>query len=279
MTALGPNAASFFGLDRCNERGEILPGKIQGPDGQPLFDIDGPHSAPTQHVGEYTTVMVIGGGIGVTPVASTLKSVVYHRWKKSVGSKCYPTNAYFYWVISHRDIDSFRWLVRVIKDACDEVCHLRATVPEEMAGKGFGFFIWVTSVPKDAQAPRVVVEDDLGFWGLPYNDPGVHKRGMRFDESDIYRAMKCPADEPIRLGDVVIRKGRPKWGPEFQSVAEKVPEGDIGVTFCGNPFIAADLGKNCYLHSIGRNGGDMFTFSLSLTHVYIMYKMYVCIII
>jgi hypothetical protein len=80
-------------------------------------------------VPEYLTVMVVGGGIGVTPVASTLKSVIYYRWKNRcvLASDCRvlavslsrwltltplsrvlphsigisrPNHAYFYWVVS-----------------------------------------------------------------------------------------------------------------------------------------------------------------------------------
>jgi hypothetical protein len=38
-------------------------------------------------------------------------------------------------------------------------------------------------------------------------------------------------------------------------VAKKHPKGDVGVTFCGNPFIAKDLAKNCHLASHGRQDG------------------------
>ncbi len=35
-----------------------------------------------------------------------------------MGSKIFPNDAYFYWVIGYDDIDSFRWLIRMIKGAC-----------------------------------------------------------------------------------------------------------------------------------------------------------------
>ena len=57
--------------------------------------------------------MVIGAGIGVTPVASTLKELVWKRWKFSVGDEMLQ-NVQFYWVCAHRDVDAFRWLIRMI---------------------------------------------------------------------------------------------------------------------------------------------------------------------
>lgn len=83
---------------------------------------------------EYSVAMVMGAGIGATPVSATLKSVVFHRWKYFIG-QCFPDHAYFYWVCAHRDIDAFRWLIRNIKDAQDEVMHMRANSPQQMASK------------------------------------------------------------------------------------------------------------------------------------------------
>ncbi len=126
VASMGPVGASYFPLFRHTPIG-IARGKLEGADGQPLFQIDGPHSAPTQHIGEYEHVMVCGGGIGVTPVSSTLKSVVYHRWRSAIG-KTYPNNAYFYWVISWRDVDCFRWLVRIIKGHTHSLCRAPCAV-------------------------------------------------------------------------------------------------------------------------------------------------------
>lgn len=74
----------------------------------------------TQHVGEYSTVIVVGAGIGATPVSSTLKSIVFYKWRVNVG-ECFPAHAYFMWVCAYRDIDAFRWLLRTIKEAQDEI--------------------------------------------------------------------------------------------------------------------------------------------------------------
>ena len=49
---------------------------VVGPDGQPFFRVDAPHGAPSQHVFQYNTCMLVGAGIGVTPCASIMRS----RW-------------------------------------------------------------------------------------------------------------------------------------------------------------------------------------------------------
>jgi len=243
---------SYFKLMRNGPEGPVQ-GKILGPDGNPMLHIDGPHSAPTQHLGEYRRVMIVGAGIGVTPVASTMKSVVFHRWKYSMGD-CFPDHAYFLWVCGFGDIDAFRWFIKVIKDAQDEVVHMRATQPGSMATKTFEVHIWITSVPKDCKPIDFVVDDEIGFWGVPREDDKVDKYRANFTEEDMYRVMKCPAKH-TQLEDVHIYAGRPDWDTRFKDVAKRHPDGDVGVCFCGNPFIAKDLAKACHKHSHGRENG------------------------
>ena len=58
-------------------------------------------------------------GIGVTPLASTMKRsfLIGAKWAR----RCFPDRARFYWVCSHRDVDNFRWFIRTIKEADDQV--------------------------------------------------------------------------------------------------------------------------------------------------------------
>lgn len=161
ISTMGPSGSPYFTLDRQGPSGRLV-GKILGPNGRKMFSIDGPHSAPTQHIGEYTTCMIIGAGIGATPVSSCIKSVVFHKWRLFMGA-CFPDHAYFMWVCAHRDIDAFRWLIRIIKDAQDEMIHMRQTNPAINA-KTFEFHIWVTSVPKNNKPVDVVVDNAIGFW-------------------------------------------------------------------------------------------------------------------
>ena len=82
-------------------------GKLLGIDGLPLLRVDGPHAAPTQHFDEYDCCMVIGAGIGLTPVSSILRGVTQYKWKK--GYK--PDNIYIIWVVRHSEIPAFQWFI------------------------------------------------------------------------------------------------------------------------------------------------------------------------
>lgn len=113
FSMLGPPNQSYISLKTKLPNG-FETGRIIGPDGKKLLRVYGPLSAPTQHITEYEVDMIVGAGIGVTPVCATLQSIVHHLWKFSSG-KVYPSHAYFYWVVSYGDIDSFKWMCRIIK--------------------------------------------------------------------------------------------------------------------------------------------------------------------
>jgi len=255
ISAMGPRGKPFFALDRQGPQGKVA-GKIVGPDGQTMLCLDGPHSAPTQHVSEYAVAMVIGAGIGATPVSASLKSVVFHRWKYFIG-QCYPDHAYFMWVCAHRDIDAFRWLIRIIKDAQDEVIHMRANNPAAMASKTFEFHIFVTSLPKTAKPIDVIVgeEDEIGFWGVPREEAKLEKVRASWDEADLYKTMHCPTQKHKQMQDIHVWSGRPDWSPHFHAIGSKHPEASIGVAFCGNPMIASDLKKQCFINNKNRTNG------------------------
>ena len=92
--------------------GEVTPGKVIGPDGNPFFRVDAPHGAPSQHVFVYNTALIVGAGIGVTPCASIMKGIVNYRWKKGFT----PNNLHFFWVARLSDLTTFKWLLVMLPE-------------------------------------------------------------------------------------------------------------------------------------------------------------------
>jgi hypothetical protein len=92
--------------------GEVTLGKVLGPDGRPFFRVDAPHGAPSQHVFQYNTSILVGAGIGVTPCASIMKGVVNYRWKKGFS----PSNLHFFWVARLTDLTTFKWLLLMLPE-------------------------------------------------------------------------------------------------------------------------------------------------------------------
>ena len=125
-----------------------VPGRYVGPDGRPLFRIDGPHSAPTQHLAEYKIAVVVGAGIGCTPLSACLRQVVHHDWALDRPEEKYrPSKAYFILLLQHDKINSFRWLIKLIRETQYRVNQLRAQ--GRMKDKLFEVHIYVTSPPRN----------------------------------------------------------------------------------------------------------------------------------
>ena len=131
------------------------PGRYSGPDGRPLFRIDGPHAAPAQHLAEYDVSLVVGAGIGCTPLSSCLRQVVQYDWKTNSPQHSYrPSVVYFVLSIRHDEIQSFRWLIQLIRETQQKVDELRKE--GRMANRHIEVHIYVTSPPKD----KTQQEDD-----------------------------------------------------------------------------------------------------------------------
>lgn len=104
-------------LDRLPPEADCrLSGSYQAPrvaDSQPVLTlpkimVDGPYGAPTQQVFDYEHVVLIAGGIGVTPMSSVLKSLYYQVTSMApMRGKQRIKKVYFLWVC--RDIQALEW--------------------------------------------------------------------------------------------------------------------------------------------------------------------------
>jgi len=242
-----------------------------GPDGRPLFQIAGPHPAPTQHLGEYHVAMVVGGGIGVTPVRATLFSIV-HRFKYGLGMS-YPDHAYLYWLVRHKDLKTYMFMMRSIKEISDELYDLRHKNEELMKTKSFEFHVCITSNPRSGIGPyeRNAEEenaDDQSLWGSSDLDPSsenfeVLKVKSGLDEWKIFETLWYTKNKTERLGDFVKverfydkdpkdsskKKQRMDWSPHFQRISEKHRGLNCGVMYCGPAAVANILKVKCGEHT------------------------------
>ena len=242
---------------------QLVPQTI-GPDGNNLICIDGPMAAPTQHLGEYTTSIIIGAGIGVTPVRATLQSIVYFRFKRGIG-QTFPDNAYCCWIVNYKQLDAYRFMCRSLKETEDELYNMESKNAQQMKDKMLQFHIFVTSTPRDTTEWNEDLdylidnemdhrERDLSLWGTHY-DEQMYSSASRgsviervqapFDENDIWKCLKQPSDEPTQIGHIVVHKGRPKWDEFFLPIQKAHVGNRIGVMFCGPAVIANDLKKTC----------------------------------
>ena len=95
----------------------------------PRVLIDGPYGAPAQDYKQYDIVLLVGLGIGATPMISILKDIINNMKRldgsdvesggdASVSSASFrTTRAYFYWVT--REQGSFEWFRGVMDEVAE----------------------------------------------------------------------------------------------------------------------------------------------------------------
>ncbi|RZC13329.1 Respiratory burst oxidase-like protein C isoform B [Glycine soja] len=110
-------------------RAECLKGD-NSPSSFPKVLVDGPYGAPAQDYREYEVVLLVGLGIGATPMISILKDMVNNfkaiDEEEGIGGAKSPTRlsdfktsrAYFYWVT--REQGSFDWFKGVMNEVAEE---------------------------------------------------------------------------------------------------------------------------------------------------------------
>uniref|UniRef100_UPI003AAC3AB6 cytochrome b-245 heavy chain n=1 Tax=Centroberyx gerrardi TaxID=166262 RepID=UPI003AAC3AB6 len=77
----------------------------------PKVAIDGPFGTASEDVFRYEVVMLVGAGIGVTPFASTLKSVWYKHIQNN--QEVFTKKIYFYWLCP--ETQAFEWFADLLQ--------------------------------------------------------------------------------------------------------------------------------------------------------------------
>jgi Ca2+-binding EF-hand superfamily protein/ferredoxin-NADP reductase len=86
---------------------------VQSGNAPPLAFVDGPYGTPSAHIFESRFAVLIGAGIGVTPFASVLESLVY-RANGASRRASRLEKAHFIWL--NRDQYSFEWFAALLAD-------------------------------------------------------------------------------------------------------------------------------------------------------------------
>jgi len=89
--------------------GVVQENLLSAPDGASIFKIDGPFGAASEEVFGFRTIVLVAGGIGVTPFGSILKSI---RYKIERQGQTQIERCYFYWI--SRDKNAFEWFNDVL---------------------------------------------------------------------------------------------------------------------------------------------------------------------
>lgn len=251
LQAMNPTGEYPFLLYRRNNRGERVLGKDRGPDGQPLIRIDGPHVAPNVHYAAYQTSVVIGAGIGVTPLASILRGVLRYKWKRGYR----PQQLYGVWSVRQSEIAAYQWFIQALTELAAERAR-DVAAGNVNAENTVEIHLFVTRVRKDVPVPELLEAAQLPP-GVAASAPFTPARLMEemthpsAKAKDLLQVMSDPRSATNKLGEIWVWDGRPQFDPLFAHVKARrhYSTREVGVCFCGPAIVGKDLKSACRTHS------------------------------
>ncbi|KAL1321415.1 hypothetical protein HN51_066223 [Arachis hypogaea] len=218
-------------LQRMQTR--VTSGKDPSQAGYPKILIKGPYGAPAQNYKNYDVLLLIGLGIGATPMISILKDILSHMKGENLeqgsthgnnpveeGKKC-PNRAYFYWVT--REQASFEWF----KGVMDDVAEYDQDGIIEMHN-------YLTSVYAEGDARSALI-------------------GMIQKLQHAKNGLDVVSESRIRT-----HFARPNWKKVFTDLTSQHENSRIGVFYCGSPSLTPTLRNLCKEFSL--NSSTRFAF-------------------
>ncbi|KAM6937388.1 NADPH oxidase 5 [Xenentodon cancila] len=188
--------------------------------------VDGPYGTPTRQIFASEHAVLIGAGIGITPFASILQSIMYrYRMRKQNCPSCNYSwcenikdsnmnlrKVDFIWI--NRDQKSFEWFVSLLtKLEMDQA-------DEEPEGRFLEMHMYMTSA---------LGKSDMKAIGLQMALDLLAKKEKR-DSITGLRTRTQP--------------GRPEWGKVFQKLSQE-KKGKVRVFYCGAPALAKVIKAQC----------------------------------
>ncbi|KAI9162038.1 hypothetical protein LWI28_023166 [Acer negundo] len=189
--------------------------------GFPKIKIDGPYGAPSRDYKTYDVVLLIGLGIGATPMISIVKDIINNiqtkennsesalengdSSSKSVAPSTFrTTKAYYYWVTKNQQ--SFNWFKEIMNEAAEadekEVIELHN---------------YCSSVFKEGDARSAIISM---LQTLHHAKNGV---------------------DVVSETRVKSHFAKPNWREVYRNIANCHPHSTIGVFYCGPPAAIKEL--------------------------------------
>ncbi|XP_051132221.1 putative respiratory burst oxidase homolog protein H [Andrographis paniculata] len=192
----------------------------------PRIIIKGPYGAPAQNYKKYDILVLIGLGIGATPMISIIKDIVNNesKWaalEEVTGERKCPERAYFYWVT--REQGSFDWFKGVLED-----------IAEYDANHVIELHSYLTSVYEEGDARSALI-------------------AMVQSLQHAKNGLDVVSETRIRT-----HFARPNWRKVFGQLANTHPATRIGVFYCGSPTLTKTLRKLCQEYTM--NSSTRFQF-------------------
>ena len=178
---------------------------LELPENSRTIYVDGPYGTPSVKVMDSEVAVIIGAGIGVTPFASVLKTILASYKNKEVAVKA-PQKIYFVWL--NRSQKAFEWFAELLKE-----------VELEDKKRLVDINIYMTAGKTDFTASILNLAMDLSY---------------DFTNIDLVTGFNART-----------HFGRPNWSRMFTNIAKAETGKKVDVFFCGAPVLAKQLNKQC----------------------------------
>ncbi|XP_013878453.1 NADPH oxidase 5 isoform X2 [Austrofundulus limnaeus] len=186
--------------------------------------VDGPYGTPTRQIFASEHAVLIGAGIGITPFASILQSIMYryrmrkhhcpsHSWCENIKDDDMKLRKVdFIWI--NRDQKAFEWFVSLLTKLELE------QADEEPEGRFLEMHMYMTSA---------LSKNDMKAIGLQMALDLLAKK----EKKDSITGLKTRT-----------QPGRPRWEKVFQKLSEE-NKGKVHVFYCGAPSLAKAIKAQC----------------------------------
>ncbi|XP_046846021.1 NADPH oxidase 5-like [Xenia sp. Carnegie-2017] len=194
--------------------------------------VDGPYGAPSVHIFEAEHAVLIAGGIGVTPFASILQSIMkkvqsatndcplcHHKWVGAMPQGLQKLRKVdFYWI--NRCQRSFEWFLSLMNEIEVQQCC------QGLKKNFIDMHIHMTSALK---------KDDMKGLGLQLALDLIHEK----NSVDMITGLRTKTSP-----------GRPNWDKEFERLYNE-KQGKVTVFFCGAPVMGKVIKVYCRKYGFG----------------------------
>jgi NADPH oxidase 5 len=211
IRAAGSWTGKLYQLFREEREEWIRSGSSQAEQGVPVY-LDGPYGTPSTDIFESQYAVLIGAGIGVTPFASILKSILYRNQHHS--SNINLKKVHFYWL--NREQKAFEWFVELLSQ-----------IEIEDTNKLFDLNLYLTGAQQksDMKSSTLFVAMDL-----------MHSQ----TKVDLITGLKSRT-----------KTGRPDWDHIFRDLEKQHAPHKVDVFFCGPPGLSTQLKSLCTKYGFG----------------------------
>ncbi|KAL3896144.1 MAG: hypothetical protein SGCHY_004269 [Lobulomycetales sp.] len=204
--------------ERCGYTGDTYaPGR---PSTLPFVMVDGPYGSASEDVFNYKVSVLVGGGIGVTPFASVLKTIWY-RLSRPRGLQRLK-KVHFIW--SCRDYEAFEWF----RDL------LLVLERDLQRGERYRDFLTINTY----LTKKLTIDNTHNIF---------LQEGEKDNQEDAITGLHARTNY-----------GRPNFDAIFKCLRQTHPATDIGVFYCGPKPLGTVLQKACNRWTECQRGGTRF---------------------